>query len=71
MLPSDKSEQTKKFSDDLSEIFFGRKRSDSILQDTCVSCGTPVYQLDFSDAISRQEYSISDLCQKCQDRVFG
>jgi hypothetical protein len=26
---------------------------------------------EFKDDLSRREYSISGLCQKCQDRIFG
>lgn len=26
---------------------------------------------EFRDALSRKEFSISGLCQKCQDKVFG
>lgn len=26
---------------------------------------------DFRDELSRREYKISGLCQKCQDKIFG
>jgi hypothetical protein len=26
---------------------------------------------DFRDALSKREYQISGLCQKCQDEMFG
>ena len=39
----------------------------------CVSppagCGGPATQ--FEDEASRREYTISGLCQKCQNEVFG
>lgn len=36
----------------------------------CPFCGKRVVMLDFRDALSRKEYSISGLCQKCQDEFF-
>jgi CRISPR/Cas system-associated protein Cas10 (large subunit of type III CRISPR-Cas system) len=35
---------------------------------TCVWCGSHI--TGFRDDISRREYIISHLCQKCQDGVF-
>jgi len=53
------------------EEFAGR--SSSIKMDKCVppplGCGGPATQ--FRDEISRREYGISGLCQKCQDEIFG
>ncbi len=34
-----------------------------------VGCGGPA--VEFADDLSRQEFRISGLCQKCQDSVFG
>lgn len=34
----------------------------------CVDCGGQA--LKFDDELSKKEYSISGLCQKCQDEVF-
>ena len=54
------------------EEFAGR--SSSIKGDTClkppIGCGKPVTPESFRDDISRREYSISGLCQECQDKVF-
>ena len=47
----------------------GRKRIDSIKADICTWCGKPA--VEFRDELSRREYSISGLCQKCQDETFG
>ena len=48
-------------------------RSTSITNDKCVAppfgCGQPVGQ--FKDELSKREYRISGLCQKCQDKIFG
>ncbi len=52
---------------------FGTDRVKSIVADVCVAtpigCGKPV--TGFRDALSQREYSISGLCQGCQDTVFG
>lgn len=37
----------------------------------CVICKTPKVKLtDFRNNISRNEYKISSMCQKCQDKTF-
>ena len=47
----------------------GVDRRHKISHDRCVSCDGVA--TDFKDDLSRREYSISGLCQKCQDEVFG
>ena len=37
----------------------------------CPLCGNPVNFEDFRDDLSRREFKISGLCQKCQDEFFG
>ena len=49
------------------EAVFGR--SSSIENQVCASCGESAN--DFQDDLSRREYSISGLCQQCQDEVFN
>ncbi len=48
-------------------------RSTAICTDACVrkpiGCGGPA--VVFTDELSAKEYTISGLCQKCQDSVFG
>lgn len=55
------------------EDLFGTDRVASIDADVCVKtpvgCGKPIEE--FRDTISQREYSISGLCQRCQDTVFG
>lgn len=47
---------------------FGR----GIDEGMCVACGSDkIKPEDFRDDLSRKEYSISFLCQECQDKVFG
>lgn len=51
--------------DELAVALFGRERHG----DVCVTCGGPVGE--FRNELSRKEYGISGMCQKCQDSVFG
>ena len=37
----------------------------------CPFCKTPINMDEFRDQLSKKEYKISGLCQKCQDQVFG
>jgi len=57
------------FLDELSLHIHGRSRSVAIAGDSCVSCGGRADK--FKDEVSKREFGISGLCQKCQDSVFG
>ena len=37
----------------------------------CATCGNPVDPAEFRDKLSEKEYTISGMCQECQDSVFG
>ena len=51
---------------------FGVDRVKTISGGTCVSCDAEgIIASSFSDDISRKEYSISGMCQSCQDDLFG
>ena len=63
-----KSPQMESELDILSLDMFGVKRSDSLRNGLCVICKGPA--TDFEDALSRKEYGISGMCQKCQDAFF-
>lgn len=43
-------------------------REDAIRSDTCATCGGSA--TDFRDTLSEKEYTISGMCQRCQDDVF-
>ena len=43
----------------------------TIQDDYCPICKNSIKEEDFRDNLSRKEYSISGLCQKCQDEIFG
>ena len=40
-------------------------------QNICPSCHTAINYSDFRDELSKKEYRISGLCQKCQDVIWG
>ena len=48
---------------------FGRSRTVAMSNGQCVKCGG--FNLEFNDELSRKEYGISGLCQRCQDGIFG
>lgn len=52
----------------LSEIT-GKDRVGTIKNDKCVMCGGDASE--FKDELSKKEYRISGMCQKCQDDFFG
>jgi hypothetical protein len=69
MTPSKKSPEIEAALENFTLGVFGRSRTIAIAGGSCVSCGKPANE--FKDAISRREFGISGLCQKCQDSVFG
>lgn len=65
----DKSPEMKKFRDDIGKALFGIVPSEALRQGICLTCGEDAKE--FSDELSKKEYSISVMCQKCQDEIFG
>lgn len=65
--PSDKSPKSL---DAYTVKTFKRARSNSIRGDTCVTCGAIAPPRSFRDALSIKEFTISGMCQSCQDRAF-
>ena len=53
--------------DIIEKIFPGTL--EKIKKEICPTCSEPVEE--FRDDLSRQEFKISGMCQKCQDAVFG
>lgn len=50
----------------------GRNRVEAIEAGECTTCSVKGLLPDmFVDEISRKEYTISGMCQDCQDKVFG
>lgn len=67
--PSSKSAQVEAALERISMSLYGRSRLDCIRNNTCVMCGSAAKE--FRDELSRKEFSISGMCQKCQDETFG
>ncbi len=68
-METNKTPQMESFLEDMGQGLFGRSRQATGDNQVCISCGTDANH--FRDEISRKEYSISRLCQTCQDSVFG
>jgi len=68
-----KMEPTKKAHaiDSLLQEMFGIDRTETISENKCVFCGKPVLGRDFRDEQSLKEFTISGICQSCQDEIFG
>jgi len=47
----------------------GVSRVGAVAEATCVTCQGEASS--FRDAISTKEYTISGMCQSCQDSIFG
>jgi len=58
--------------DQLLTSFTGVDRKASITANQCVFCKKSIDpNTEFRDALSRKEFTISGICQKCQDQTFG
>jgi hypothetical protein len=67
--PAWKADGVRDMLDNMTNALYGRSASDSIKADVCVSCRKPA--VEFTDELSRREFAISGLCQKCQDFIFN
>ena len=47
----------------------GKSREIQLASALCMTCAGDA--TDFKDDLSRKEYSISGMCQTCQDNIFG
>jgi hypothetical protein len=65
MIPSQKSTELERA---LTAIF-GIDRAGSITENVCVACRKPIGE--FRDELSQREFTISGLCQSCQDQIFS
>lgn len=64
-IPSVKSEAMERAFTEIT----GVDRRQVIRDNVCGLCGGPAEK--FRDKVSRKEYTISGLCQECQDETFG
>ena len=53
----------------VGQIF--KKEAQLVDEGKCPLCERDIVESDFKDDLSRREYQISGMCQKCQDNVFG
>ncbi len=68
MEPTQKSDQI----NDLLSSLMGKSRTTTIQTGGCMTCDkTGLTETSFRNDISRKEYTISGMCQACQDDVFG
>ena len=72
MKPTHKSFQV----NNLLDAILGASRVETIKSNRCapapIGCGKDIDPTtEFRDAVSKREYRISGLCQKCQDKLFG
>jgi hypothetical protein len=44
--------------------------ADRVRANRCITCNLPIIETDFTDDLSKKEYSVSGMCQKCQDKTF-
>lgn len=47
------------------------KSMENIKENKCPICGKDIKEEDFKDELSKKEYTISGMCQDCQDKTFG
>lgn len=66
MQPTEKKEAMEKTINNLTGI----DRRKHIKNDECTTCGKVVDPGGFKDEASRKEFTISGMCQKCQDKIF-
>ena len=64
-----KSPEMERSLDVLSKHIFGRSRIDCFEAKLCVTCGGAARV--FRNEKSEREYTISRMCQPCQDLTFG
>lgn len=63
-----KTKKLQNFIDDFTKKAFGRTSGDGV----CVICGSEkIKSEDFRNELSKKEFTISAMCQKCQDDIFG
>jgi len=44
--------------------------ADRVINSCCTYCNAPIKPNEFKDKISAKEFSISGMCQSCQDDIF-
>ena len=67
------NEKSKDIEDTINLLFMQitnhpKNRRETIITNECMACGNEASK--FRDELSRKEYTISGLCQACQDKMF-
>ena len=67
---AEKNEVIENMLESISKMLpFGTPRSVAFQSSTCVTCSGKA--TEFRNATSEKEYTISGMCQKCQDSIWG
>lgn len=69
--PMERTKPLQKFLDNFAKKSFGISQTEAKEKKVCPFCRNPINIKDFRDELSIKEYSMSGLCQKCQDDTFG
>ena len=56
---------------EIMEAMGFKEEMDNVDNNICPFCKGFVDESKFKDEISKKEFKISGLCQKCQDKTFG
>jgi len=67
-----RDKEVQNFIDKYSRDHFKMSQSEARARGCCVFCKREIdVKTEFRDVLSRKEWDISQLCQACQDDVFG
>jgi len=69
MKPADKAPEITEFLDGFARSIYGISRQDAIRSNTCLNCRGEA--VEFRSEKCRTEYTLSGMCQECQDDFFG
>ena len=64
----DEAAKDRPFTKWAAKAIYGKKGAGALKKGACPSCGST--NMTFRDALSKKEWGISGMCQKCQDSVF-
>ena len=64
-------QKRKKMNKDIMKAIGLGKEVELVEQGKCPSCSQVIKEGDFKDDLSKKEFKISGLCQRCQDEIFS
>ena len=70
--PTKKSESIDRAQNHIMQVvgLLGKDRVETIREGHCMMCNNEFVSENFRDELSEKEYSISGMCQECQDEVY-